>query len=97
MDRSPEIPTFKNENLTWKNHIEIVANKIAKINGILNRLKYVYSWQILLSLYNILIMYYINFELFLWGAIICEPEHQQKKVVRTIKNSHSLTHIVSLY
>ena len=31
-----------NENLTWKNHIEMVANKIAKITGVLNRLKYVY-------------------------------------------------------
>ena len=44
-----------NEYLTWKNHIEIVANKIPKITGVLNRLKYVYPWQILLSLYNTLI------------------------------------------
>ena len=27
-----------NENLTWKNHIEMVANKKAKITGVLNRL-----------------------------------------------------------
>ena len=49
-----------NENLTWKNHIEMVANKIAKVTGVLNRLKYVYPWQILLSLYNTLIMSHIN-------------------------------------
>ena len=39
-----------NENLTWRNHIEMVVNKIEKITGVLNRQKYVYPWQILLSL-----------------------------------------------
>ena len=81
-----------NENLTWKNHIEMVANKIAKITGILNRLKYVYPWQILLSLYNTLIMSHINYGLLLWGTKVYELEHQQKKAVRTIKNNHPLAH-----
>ena len=80
-----------NENLTWRNHTEMVANKIAKITGVLNRLKYVYPWQILLSLYNTLIMSHINYGLLL-GTKIYELEHQQKKVVRTIKNNHPLSY-----
>ena len=64
-----------NENLTWRNHIEMVANKIT---GVLNRLKYVYPWQILLSLYNTLIMSHINYGLLLWGTKVYELEHQQK-------------------
>ena len=81
-----------NENLTWKNHIEMVANKIAKITGVLNRLKYVYLWQILLSLYNTLIMSDINYGLLLSGTKVHELEYQQKKAVRTIKNNHPLAH-----
>ena len=61
-----------NENLTWKNHIEMVANKMAKITGVLNRLKYVYPWQMLLSLYNTLIMSHINYGLLLWGTKVYE-------------------------
>ena len=70
----------------------MVANKIAKITGVLNRLKYVYPWQILLSLYNTLIMSHINYGLLLWGTKVYELEHQQKKAVRTIKNNHPLAH-----
>ena len=81
-----------NENLTWRNHIEMAANKIAKITGVLNTLKYAYPWQILLSLYNTLIMSHINYGLLLWGTKIYELEHQQKKAVRTIKNNHPLAH-----
>ena len=80
-----------NENLTWRNHTEMVA-KIAKITGVLDRLKYVYPWQILLSLYNTLIMSYINYGLLLWGTKVYELEHQQKRTVRTIKNNHPLAH-----
>ena len=29
------------EHLTWKNHINMVTNKIAKVSGILNRLKHI--------------------------------------------------------
>ena len=69
-----------NENLAWRNHIEMVANKMAKITCVLNRLKYVYPWQILLSLYNTLIMSHINYELLQWDAKVYELEHPQKKV-----------------
>ena len=77
-----------NEHLAWRNHIEMVANKIPKITGVLNRLRYVYPLQILLSLYNTLIMSHINYGLLLWGTKVYELEHQQKKAARTIKNNH---------
>ena len=38
------------ERLTWKNHINIVTNKIAKVSGILNRLKHIFPQNVLLSL-----------------------------------------------
>ena len=39
------------ENLTWKCHINYVANKLSKQNGILNRLKHILPKEILQTLY----------------------------------------------
>ena len=49
------------ENLSWKVHVAMVTGKLSKINGILNRLKYIYPAQVYLQyinhcLFHILIM-----------------------------------------
>ena len=38
------------EHLTWKAHVAMVTGKLSKINGILNRLKYIYPAQVLLTI-----------------------------------------------
>ena len=38
------------ENLSWKVHVAMVTGKLSKINGILNRLKYIYPAQVLLTI-----------------------------------------------
>ena len=48
------------ENLTWKNHIEMVGKKISKVTGILCRLKNIFPVNVLFVLYNLLIVSYIN-------------------------------------
>ena len=62
-----------------------------QITSILNRLKYVHPWQILLSLYNTRIMSHSKA---LWtpfmGCKIYELKHPQKKAVRTIKHNRPL-------
>ena len=40
------------ENLTWKCHINMVTNKLSKVIGILSRLKHVYLYHALLSIYH---------------------------------------------
>ena len=40
------------ENLSWKVHVAMVTGKLSKINGILNRLKYIYPAQVLLTIYK---------------------------------------------
>ena len=54
------------EHLSWKSHTRMVTNKLAKVVGILNRLKRIYPEQILLTIYNSLFISHINYGLLLW-------------------------------
>ena len=47
------------ENLTWKSYIEMVRKKISKVTGILYRLKNIFPENVLIVLYNSLIVSYI--------------------------------------
>ena len=58
------------EHLTWKNYINVVTNKIAKVSGILNRLKHIFPQNVLLSLYHTVIISHINYGMLLWGSDI---------------------------
>ena len=80
------------KRLTWKNHINMVTNKIAKVSGILNRLKHIFPQNVLLSLYHTLIISQINYEMLLWGSDIRSVEKYQKKAIRNITNNHILAH-----
>ena len=56
------------ESLSWRTHTDIVRNKISKVVGILYRLNNIFPKYILQTLYNSLIMSYINYSLLLWGG-----------------------------
>ena len=80
------------EHLTWKNYINVVTNKIAKVPGILNRLKHIFPQNVLLSLYHTVIISHINYGMLLWGSDIRYVEKYQKKTIRNNTNSHILAH-----
>ena len=77
-----------NEALSWKNHIAMVSNKISKVIGILYRLKYVFLESVLFTLYNSLIVSYINYGLLLWGVDCHKLETLQKKALRYMTNRY---------
>ena len=81
-----------NEALSWKNHIAMVSNKISKVIGILYRLKYVFPESVLFTLYNSLIVWYINYGLLLWGVDCHKLETLQKKALRFMTNSSYVAH-----
>ena len=84
------------ENLSWENHCNNVANKMARNAGILNRVKKLLPLPSLCTLYNSLIFPHFAYGLEVWGA--CQPKHLkriatiQKKSVRAISNAHWLSH-----
>ena len=49
------------ENLTWKNHIEVVENKISKNIGILYRASHLLDFKIFLKIYFSFIHIYISY------------------------------------
>ena len=75
-----------------ENYIDMVTNKLSKINGILYRLKYVYPQSALLTIYNSLFVPHINFGSLVWGANQQRIGKLQKKAVRTITHSHYIAH-----
>ena len=48
---------FIDKQLKWSTHIELLANKISKYIGVINRLKHTLPPKILLILYNTLILH----------------------------------------
>ena len=75
------------ENLTWKYHINMVTNKLPKVNGILNRLKQVYPQNALLSIYHSLFATHLNYGLLIWGTHVNRVSKLQKKTFRIMSNS----------
>ena len=80
-----QIPVFNflgiifDENLSWKNHTKMIANKISRVTGILYRLKSVFPKEVLVTLYKTLIASYIHYGLLVWGMDCNRIEGLQKK------------------
>ena len=85
------------ESLSWRTHTDIVRNKISKVVGILYRLNNIFPKYILQTLYNSLIMSYINYGLLLWGVESHRIEPLQKKAIRLITNSNYSAHTTPLF
>ena len=54
-------------DLKWNSHIQTMSQKLSKITGILHRLKEEYPSSILKSIYNTLILPYLNYCILSWG------------------------------
>ena len=56
------------ENLTWKNHIEVVENKISKNNEFLYRTSHLLDFKNLLKIYFSCIDIYIGYANIAWAS-----------------------------
>lgn len=90
-----------NENLNWNTHIYHLCNTISKNVGILSKLKYILPKNILLILYNTLILSYLNYGSYVWGNTynthLSKIELLQKKAVRIITMSDYRSPSASLF
>ena len=69
-----------NENLSWKDHIEKIANKVSKIFGIINKLKHYLPLYILKQMYFCLIQSQFNYSILAWGYDLTRLTKLQKKM-----------------
>ena len=84
-------------NLNWNCHIDHISRKISRAIGVINALKSTFPLNILLSLYNTLILPHFNYCLLVWGAKTSLLFSLQKKTVRIITNSGYLAHTDVLF
>ena len=82
-------------DLKWSKHIDHIGLKISKVIGIMYRLRPTLPEDILLTIYNSLIMPHFNYCHLVWGCNIHEGHKLhllQKKALRIITNSHFIAH-----
>ena len=56
------------ENLSWSEHINLVTNKISKSVGIICKLKHILPASVLHTLYNSLVLPYLNYCTLIWAS-----------------------------
>ena len=88
-------------NLTWKDHIELVSKKISKNVGIIKRIRHCLPSNVLNTLYNTLILPYLNYCNLIWtntGPTSLQSSLVlQKKVMRVITASSFKEHALPLF
>ena len=72
--------------------IGMLTNKLSRVLGILNRLKYIYPQHILFTIYNSLFMSHINYGILLWGSCLNKIANHQNKAIRRLTNSRYHEH-----
>ena len=85
------------ENLTWKNHIEVVENKISKNIGVLYRASHLLDFKNLLKIYFSFIHIYINYAYIAWAsnfktklqAILKKQKHAARIIFHINRCDHS--------
>ena len=86
-----------NTNLNWKAHVEKTAGKISKAIGVINRLKFVVLQNILVTLYNSLILSHLNYCTLAWGYEHKRITKLQKKGFRIIHMARYSSHTDPLF
>ena len=66
-------------DLYWDKPKCVISLKLTKTIGVLNRLRYEYPEEILLTVYNTLILPHLNYCILLWGANTGNIHKLQKK------------------
>ena len=82
--------------MRWDSHINNISNKIPRAIGIINQMKKILPFNILLILYKTLILPHINYVL-CWGYQSYNIFRLQKKIVRIITHSKYYAHTDALF
>ena len=86
-----------NKHVKWNNHINKIANNIARANGLLNRLKHFLAPGILVNIYNCLILPHLYYGVLVWGYERTRIFKVQKKSLRAISSARCDAHTEPLF
>ena len=85
------------ECMTWNSHINKIAGKLSRVNGVLSRLKRFVPTDTLKMIYNALIQPHLNYGVLLWGKNVARIWKLQKWAVRSITLSKYNAHTDPLF
>ena len=92
---------YIDQDLSWKQHVNYLCKIISRNVGIINKLKHFFPREVLVTLYNALILPYINYGILAWGnsgiAQINRLLILQKKAFRIINYTDYLAHCDPLF
>ena len=87
--------------LTWKKHVDYLCTIIGRNIGVINRIKHFVPPQILFSLYDTLVMSYLNYGLLAWGNCTSSNINRllrlQKRALRIINSTEFNAHTDPLF
>ncbi|XP_071959489.1 uncharacterized protein [Antedon mediterranea] len=80
------------EFVTFHDHIDIITMKIARVIGVMNKLKYIVQSDVLLIMYNSLILPHLIYAITIWGVAGATKLQRihilQKRAIRIICKVH---------
>ena len=85
------------QNITWNDHISKISIKVARVIGIMNKVKHIFPHQVLRTLYNSLIHPHIIYGLYIWGFCPKRLTILQKKAVRILARRPYISHTTSIF
>ena len=84
-------------NVTWDAHITKISIKLARVIGILHKLKRTFPQHILRTIYNSLIHPHIIYGLYLWGLKCRRIKVLQRKAVRILAFKPYISHSTPIF
>ena len=88
---------YPNEHLFWKPHIDIVANKLIKFSGVINKLKIFLPIHILRTLYFSMVQWRLTYGILAWGFEYQRFIKLQKRFLRNISLSNYNAHTEPIF
>ena len=85
------------QNVTWDAHITKISIKLARVIGILHKLKRTFPQHILRTIYNSLIHPHFIYGLYLWGLRCRCIKVLQKKAVRILAFKPYISHSTPIF
>jgi hypothetical protein len=89
------------EKLVWKDHISTLSAVLSKNIGIINKVKHILPTNILLTLYNALVLPHLSYCCLVWGwasdSALDRILKLQKRIVRIVTRSHFQAHCNPLF
>ena len=76
-----------NEHMLWKTHIDTIASKLAKLSGVLNKLKHYLPEYVLRTLYCSMVQSRLTYGILAWGFYYYRLEKIQNRIIRIISRS----------